>query len=440
DCATLGGFAHVAHAEPHAALAVDLEHLHAHEIALLELVAHALDAIVRYLRDVHETVATRPDRDERAEVHEPRDLALVNSPDLDVRGDQLDPLLRCAPGLAVDRRDLDGAVVLDVDRGARFLGDPANHRAALADDLANLLRVDLHGDDRRRPFRHLLARAANHLVHLAEDVEPALAGLRERLGHDLAGDAEDFDVHLQRRDAVHRARDLEVHVAKVILVAEDVREHLEAVVFLDQAHRDTGDGPLDRHTRIHQREACAADARHRARAIRLGDLGNDADHVRIGLHVWHHGGDAAPRQSAVADLTTFRRAHKACLTNAIRREVIVKHEGIAPLAVERIDDLRVTARAERRHHERLRFTTREHGRAVRPRQNADLDAYRQTDAWVAAVDTRLARDDTAANDLALYVMELALDLTGAPAARLGRDLGDALLLDLADLRVTGLLL
>ena len=118
----------------------------------------------------------------------------------------------------------------------------------------------------------------------------------------------------------------------------------------------------------------------------------------------------------------------------------MKHERIAPLAVERIDDLRVAAGAERGHDDRLGFAAREHSRAVRSRQHADLNADRPYRARVAAVDARLARDDAAANDLALDVVELVLDLTGTPSARLGRDLGDALLLDLADLRVTRLLL
>jgi hypothetical protein len=39
---------------------------------------------------------------------------------------------------------------------------------------------------------------------------------------------------------------LEVHVAEVILVAEDVGQHDEVVAFLDQAHRDAGDRRLDR--------------------------------------------------------------------------------------------------------------------------------------------------------------------------------------------------
>ena len=50
------------------------------------------------------------------------------------------------------------------------------------------------------------------------------------------------------------AGDLEVHVAEVILVAEDVGEHGEALLLLDQAHGDAGDRRLHRHAGVHQRQ------------------------------------------------------------------------------------------------------------------------------------------------------------------------------------------
>ena len=59
--------------------------------------------------------------------------------------------------------------------------------------------------------------------------------------HDLGRDAGDLDVHLQRGDAVLGAGDLEVHVAQMVLVAQDVGEDGEAVALLDQAHGDAGD-------------------------------------------------------------------------------------------------------------------------------------------------------------------------------------------------------
>ena len=52
------------------------------------------------------------------------------------------------------------------------------------------------------------------------------------------GDALDLDVHLQRSDAVGGAGHLEVHVAQVVFVTQDVGQHGKAVAFLDQAHGD----------------------------------------------------------------------------------------------------------------------------------------------------------------------------------------------------------
>ena len=66
------------------------------------------------------------------------------------------------------------------------------------------------------------------LRHLAQDVQAAVARLVERDLHDLLGDRGDLDVHLQRGDALFGAGDLEVHVAEMILVAEDVGQHGEA--------------------------------------------------------------------------------------------------------------------------------------------------------------------------------------------------------------------
>ncbi len=79
--------------------------------------------------------------------------------------------------------------------------------------------------------------------------------LVQRDPHDLLGDRGDLDVHLQRGDALLGAGDLEVHVAEMILVAEDVGEDGKAVGLLDQAHGDAGDRARQRHAGIHQRRA-----------------------------------------------------------------------------------------------------------------------------------------------------------------------------------------
>ena len=48
--------------------------------------------------------------------------------------------------------------------------------------------------------------AVMRVGHLAEDVQAAGLGLRQRDLHDLFGDALDLDVHLQRGDALRRYR------------------------------------------------------------------------------------------------------------------------------------------------------------------------------------------------------------------------------------------
>ena len=163
---------------------------------------------------------------------------------------------------------------------AGLFGQRANDGAALADHVADLLRIDLERHHPRRVLRDFGARVRQRFLHQLQDVHAAFARLRQRDRHDLLGDALDLDVHLQRRDAAIGAGDLEVHVAEVILVAEDVGQHGEAVAFLDEAHRDARDVRLGRHAGVHQREARAAHRRHRRAAVRLGDLRDDAHRVR----------------------------------------------------------------------------------------------------------------------------------------------------------------
>src|SRR3712207_7135499 len=74
---------------------------------------------------------------------------------------------------------------------------------------------------RRPPRSTLFPYTTLFRSHLAQDVQPAGLGLLQRLAHDLGRDARDLDIHLERSDPGFRARDLEVHVAEVILVRSE---------------------------------------------------------------------------------------------------------------------------------------------------------------------------------------------------------------------------
>jgi hypothetical protein len=131
------------------------------------------------------------------------------------------------------------------------LANLADNLAAGADDLADLLFRNRELGDARRLVGHRLAGAGDRLAHLAKDVQTAVLRLAECNPHDLFGDRGDLDVHLQRGDAGIGACHLEVHVAEVILVAQDVGQHREALAFLDEAHGNARHRLRQRHARVH---------------------------------------------------------------------------------------------------------------------------------------------------------------------------------------------
>src|SRR5262245_58935600 len=216
------------HGEAHLATVVEAQQLDPHLLALLDDHLHGLGPTLGQLRDVHQAVLGAEEVHESAELHDLDDLALVDLADLGLGRDAADTGERRLDRLALGGGDLDRAVILDVDLGARLGDDLADHRATRADHLADLVDRDLDGLDARRVLAELGAGAAERLGHLAEDVQAAGVGLLQRLAHDLLGDAGDLDVHLQRGDALLSAGHLEVHVAQVVLVAQNVGEHGEA--------------------------------------------------------------------------------------------------------------------------------------------------------------------------------------------------------------------
>src|SRR5699024_4131024 len=116
----------------------------------------------------------------------------------DVTSDIFDTLDRQIGGILVDGSDVDAAVIFDVDAGAGFLGNAANRGAALADDVANFFRIDLDGEDTRRPLRDLFTWLGDRLVHRTQNMQTTFMRLIERGFHDLASDAGNLDIHLQR--------------------------------------------------------------------------------------------------------------------------------------------------------------------------------------------------------------------------------------------------
>src|SRR5205085_550428 len=135
-------------------------------------------------------------------------------------------------------------------------------------------------------------------------------------------------------------------------------------------------------------------------------------------------------EGPVAHLAARGPADRPRLAHRHRREVVVEVVLLPRLhRVEAVDDLLVVGRAERARDERLGLAAGEERRAVRARQDAELDRDRPDLVRRAAVDAP-ARERRRADDVALDLVDRARDVEGAELPRGG---DAALLVDEGDL-------
>ena len=176
-----------------------------------------------------------------------------------------------------------------------------------------------------------------------EDVHAAVASLHEGFFEDFVAEAVALDVHLCGGDAVACAGHLEVHVAEVVFVAEDVAEDgvLGAFGVGDEAHGDAADGFLHLHAGVEEGECAGAYGGHRRGAVRFEDVAHHAHHV--GEVVGEHALEGAVGEVAVAYFTTAYAAHGLGFAGGEGREVVVEEEALAALVEHVVENLLVRA-------------------------------------------------------------------------------------------------
>ena len=124
----------------------------------------------------------------------------------------------------VGRHDLDAAVLFNVDAGAGLLGDRTDVLAAGADQRADLLRIDLDPLQPRRAAADLRTRRRDACLDHVEDLQPGNPVAFHSFAQKVDRNAGQLEVELESGDSVAGAADLEVHVAEVVLGADDVGE------------------------------------------------------------------------------------------------------------------------------------------------------------------------------------------------------------------------
>ena len=254
---------------------------------------------------------------------------------------------------------------------------------------------DLHHLDARRIGRKLFARPGQGLGHLRKDVDPPAVRLRQRAFEEVERERADLVVELHRGHPLRRAGHLEVHIAEVILDAEDVGEDRHRVPLLHQPHGDPGHGAAHRHPGIHQRQAAAADGGHRRRSVRLGDLRFDLDGVGKRLRRRQDRLEGAPREVAMTDLAASRAAQRAHLAHRVGRERVVELESLPHAPIDRLGLLLVPAGAESGDDERLCLAAGEERRAVHARDQSRLARDRPNAAGGSPVGAYAVLEDGA---------------------------------------------
>src|SRR6266853_4461740 len=163
--------------EPDFAAAIDVEHLDVNFVALVQDVLDAADSFVGNLANVEQAVSAGHYFDEGAELHDFADGTVIDLADFRLRVDGLDHLDLFFHRDPVGRRDQHRAVIFDIDFASGLLDQAADNFAARSDHFADLVGLDMQGDNSRRVGRNVFARGRERLVHYAEHEQTRVAGL-----------------------------------------------------------------------------------------------------------------------------------------------------------------------------------------------------------------------------------------------------------------------
>ena len=284
---------------------------------------------------------------------------------------------------------MDGSVIVDVDLGAGFCHDLLDDAAAFADDIPDLVGINVHGDHLGGIGADLGPGLGDYRQHdLVQDLHTGIVGDVQSVPDDLHGQAVVLQVHLNGGDALLGAGHLEVHLTVEVLHALDVYESGEAaVIILNEAAGNAGHGGLDGHTGVHQRQGRAADGALGGGAVGGYHLGYHTDGIGELLHRGDHGQQGALSQRAVADLPAAGAAGGLSLTNRVAGEVVVVHIALLSLLPDGVQLLIGGQGIQGADGEDLGLATGKEAGAVDTGQHAHLGVQRTDLVLLAAVHT-----------------------------------------------------
>ena len=237
-------------------LSIDFGDTNRHHITQLEIFVWPRWWCVTELRDVDEGITASANLNKRTELQEACDTTLDDITRLHQPGHIFDNLAGCIATCAISCRDVNRAILLDVNLRTCFSTDLLDVLAAWADDGTDLLRINLQRDDTWSIFGHLLTWSTDGLIDLAKDVQAGFECLGKAFDKDITGNPLNLCVELQGGDALSRTSDLEVHITGKVFHSLDISKDsvLTGCFIADQTHCNTRDRCLDRNACIEECE------------------------------------------------------------------------------------------------------------------------------------------------------------------------------------------
>ena len=136
-------------AEPDFAIPADFKDLDLEQITFFYNISYFGDAPIGKLGDMHQTICPRQDLHESTEIGNLYDGSFIDRAHFRFLGEVFYHFNRSLAFFFGVGSDFNQTGIIDFDAGVGFALNAANYFAAGSDDLADFIRVDLNGGDRR---------------------------------------------------------------------------------------------------------------------------------------------------------------------------------------------------------------------------------------------------------------------------------------------------
>ena len=216
---------------------------------------------------MEQSILTRHELNEAAIRHDAANGALINLANLGNGNDSLDLGNSSVDRLLVGAADLNLAntvLFVDSDGGTGVFLHLLDNLSTRTDDSTDELLGNFEGLDAWYLWLELGTWLGDGVGDALQDVLTTSLCLHEGFLEDVERQTIALDIHLGGCQTVLGTGGLEVHIAQVVLVAEDIGENSILVLarVLDKTHSNTADGLLHRNTGIHECQRTGTDSSH----------------------------------------------------------------------------------------------------------------------------------------------------------------------------------